>query len=818
MINEENLTKLYEDILKNVELTTKELNSFGFNSNDLNKLIEQGDIIRVKRGIYSLKSVDKLFYYGKKLIAQKEYNKANQCFLKCFEIDPTHNGVCFQLFLRCIKNKDYKKAFEYFDIFYNNENKFYLADCNFYLYMLSMITEVPENHREHAKLLKFLDISVDFEDKRYENVQLQNQIRLFALNQSFISASKKFKESIQEKESLTVQDIIIKTLLNQAIETQTQNRKNVINLIKQKKYEEIIELYKKMLSFHNLSKSDNYTFILTNDLLNIIQTKTIPKKQVYNTKYIFEAIDGKNFELALSLASLNQKYSANKDDNAIILLLDEIVYRCNELNNNVSQNQKIVSNNLEKAVKPFDNNVETEQNAIANIAMSADIIKFLMKGDFDTTFRLLRSYLEKINKIDYEFLIVDLIKISILKKDITFATPMTVLTLISRENYSFDFPTYIQDFYINLSQSKFEEARIYLDIISKGNKLGQDCAIIDNLYKVLETSEKILDYKRNDTTLKVIDEALEKSKKIQVKPKIVQREKIIQQKRDPEKEFIDKKYEKLLNKKGIILLRPMDNDRIDKIINMIKNYPDMVAFVIGEENEQQIVLRYKPTTNKEVPYKKIIKLGNQAYKEGNYDVCIEAYLQLLQSFDKPRSIVYSKLGLTYLKKGKKNIAIDYLTVATDLAKKEKVDFDFSDLITNLKNGKSEDRKPYFIMTQNDFNYDDVNDYYGIDNFTEINSFIIESGLDVETACKQLGLSLEEIDIIKLIYARKYYSQGNYDTGDIFLKSVEISKNKTENTKKILEEIRKNKKFYKNRKSNTDIAQVLSLLPKLPKKK
>ena len=66
MINEENLNKLYEGIINGNELTTKELNSYGFNSKDLKELIEQGSLERVRRGHYSFHSIDKLFYYGKK--------------------------------------------------------------------------------------------------------------------------------------------------------------------------------------------------------------------------------------------------------------------------------------------------------------------------------------------------------------------------------------------------------------------------------------------------------------------------------------------------------------------------------------------------------------------------------------------------------------------------------------------------------------------------------------------------------------------------------------------------------------------------------
>ena len=48
-----------------------------------------------------------------------DYGKYNN-YQKCFEIDPTHTGVCFQLFLRCIQNKNYKGTFE---ILFEDENE-----------------------------------------------------------------------------------------------------------------------------------------------------------------------------------------------------------------------------------------------------------------------------------------------------------------------------------------------------------------------------------------------------------------------------------------------------------------------------------------------------------------------------------------------------------------------------------------------------------------------------------------------------------------------------------------------------------------------
>ncbi len=830
MINEENLNKLYQDVLEGVPLTTKELNAFGFNFKDLNDLIEKGSIMRVKRGLYALASVEGMLYYGKRLIAQKEYDKATQCFQKCHEIDPTHKGVCFQLFLKSVQNKDYTKAFEYFDVFYESDNAFYNADSNFYLYMLSMITELPENHRQYAKYLQFQDFKVDLNDKRYENIHLQNKIRISASKQRFNLAIKQLNEAIQEKESLSVQDILTQTLLLQAIEVQQQNRKNVVSLIQQEKYEDIVTLYNRISSFRHLSQAENYTALLTKDLLNMLKTKCIPQKRVINPKTLQEAINGKNYELALSLIPANEKTRENYliYRNPTYILLNEIVNKSKELEERIKkEKQTPPAATAKRTIQPLEKSpvIETEASEKSSNETFVDMMQFLMNGDVDNTLKTLRVYLNSINKTDYEFLIIDLIKISLLKKDTAFIDPMVILTLMRSENYSFDISTYIQAFYIQIAKNNFEEARIYLDIIFKGNKLSQDGVILDSLYQVLKAKENRKDYKEGDTVLNIVDETLEdrntkflnkqQTSQVQMQYETPSKEKITEEESNLEKKLMNKNYIRRFRQKGVILLKPMKRERIDRIIEMVENYKDKVAaFVIGEGNKQQVVLRYKPKINEYVDVTNLIHLGSQAYKEGNYKECIENYLQLLRFFEEPQAYIYSGLGLSYLHRRKISRAIDYLTIANDLVKKENLDLDYSDLIAVLKGDiPEEDRKPYFRMTQEDFDYNGVSQYYGIDNFVEINSFIIESGLDVETACEQIGLSLEQTDLVKLIYAREFYMQGNYKKGDLFLKSFERSKAKTENTKRIFEEVQVNKKFYQYRKKDTQTQLVLSLVPK-----
>jgi len=103
MINKEKLNTLYNMILDEKELTTKELNNNGFCSNDLINLVKDGILLRVKKGLYKLGNVDLLFQYGKTLLSNMDYEKAFLCFLKCFMLDPTHLDSLSYLFLKSLK-------------------------------------------------------------------------------------------------------------------------------------------------------------------------------------------------------------------------------------------------------------------------------------------------------------------------------------------------------------------------------------------------------------------------------------------------------------------------------------------------------------------------------------------------------------------------------------------------------------------------------------------------------------------------------------------------------------------------------------------
>lgn len=636
MINDKNLSILYDRVISGKELTTKDLNSYGFNSKDLSKLIEKKILERVKRGHYSFLAIDDLFNYGKQLIANKEYEKANACFKICNELNPNHSGACFRLFLKSIQNKDYESAFKYFSVLADTNNIYYSADYNFYLYLLSIIANIPEQYKNLTKCLTFEDIRVNPYDKRYKDKTLQNKIRAAALQQKFPFALKQLNNLIKSHGSTTIQDLITKTLLSQATAVALSNKETLLKLINHKRYAEVISFLEEKQSQHNLSLIDNYTLKLANEIVAIQETNKAPKHQRLQEINLFNAIEKHNYKVALKLfKDYNSKNNIDNSNNSLGLLLTDL---CDLLNQ-------------------------------------------------------------------------------------------------------------------------------------------------------IELSTK----NKNTTSTPPIDEALKANIE----------------------EFVENKYKVLLKHKGMILLEHTTDTREKIIHEIVERYPDLRSFNIGEGDKKQIVIKYSPFIKEEIDIKELTSRGSAAYKQGDYNNCIKDYLKILQLDEIPYARAYARLGLVYLKQKKINLAIDYLTVATEISKLGRGSFIFTDLIAALKGQYDKDEiKPRLRMNCSDFR-NDVENYYGIENIDEITTLISKNGIDVESAGEQLGMSREQINKVRLIYAKEYYSQGFYDKGDQFLKAVEQSEDKNTDIINLFNEIQKNKSFYINRAIEKPRQLSLKWQPKKP---
>lgn len=79
---------------------------------------------------------------------------------------------------------------------------------------------------------------------------------------------------------------------------------------------------------------------------------------------------------------------------------------------------------------------------------------------------------------------------------------------------------------------------------------------------------------------------------------------------------------------------------------------------------------------------------------------------------------------------------------------------------------------------------------------------------LQDACTSLGYSDDEINIIRIIFAKKYYKQGDASKGDEFLKAAIQSEKKSVFVLKLIKEIQANKTLYTCQKETS--GQILSL--------
>ena len=241
----------------------------------------------------------------------------------------------------------------------------------------------------------------------------------------------------------------------------------------------------------------------------------------------------------------------------------------------------------------------------------------------------------------------------------------------------------------------------------------------------------------------------------------------------------------------------MNNDRRKRIHKIVASIPSVKSFSIGSGDGRRIVLTNSPYLETRIDKRALGIEGDKAYREQDYERCIACYRKLLY-VARPNPNIYAKLGLAYMKKNQLKKAVEYLTISTELSKEVDGTFDFTELIAKLtgKELQPDDTKPKFQMSEEEFSTEE--NYYGVQYISEVSRMVFAEGISLEEACKKFNYDLNQMNVIRLIYAEEYYSAGDYKSGDALVKVVSESKNKSKRVKTILEKVIARKKFYKNR--------------------
>jgi len=742
MITKDNLKFIYEKILSEEIITSKELLNSNLNYHDINKLIEKGLLEHLERGKYGLKSREKLFNYGKYLLNEGKYKESIKILKKCLTDNSNNLEIYKYLLYLNIIIKDYEKAIkilEKINKIEKNTNKY-----NLYLYLLCNIyTCYPKKYNNKLINLKTKDLIIYDEEINSCSIYPHRNISQLVTYIKKLSTSSPLSEI--DKQTLEL-------LSNKFKEKETKFYNKLLNYAIEEEYQEIINLLEKREKKQNLN--NNYTMILSlcRKIKSIEKTGIVPKTIKKNQLTTSHNIENNDFVMALQSYTKKLSYmDFDKSKDILNILLIKI-------NKMIEKNKSEEKFNLIFKDMPRNKSIE-------------DILEQLFKNNIDAAIELIKIYLNEINQEQYLYLVINLIKIDLCKRDELFIDTATCLTELSENLCIYDISTYLHNFYQSLSTVQNGVAKLYLDIISNYSK--DEIGIINNLQN------------KFNQAMKENTEFINLEKKLLIST-------------------LNKMKE---NNEVIKILKPMTKNRRNILYEIIKSIPELTAFAIGDE-PKTIVLRYLDPNLNIPDFSEIIQKSRTSYNKGEYQKTIELNHQLLKCriFDPyygNYAYIYVKLGLSYLNLSNINEAIKYLTIATELNKKDpkgKPTYDFTELLTNIKNNKftkNIEIEDTIIFTTR-FG-DKINNNCGITQIEEIAYYLKEENLSLKEISKKLSLTEEQIQLLKLIFARDYYVEEMYTEGDKLLHAVEKSKNKTNKVNKFLSEVRNNKKFYKNQK-------------------
>ena len=135
--------------------------------------------------------LNNLYIFGTELFNIHEYSKAQKIYLKCLEIDNNHYETLLQLFLLAIKKYNYSVAIKYLNKLYKLNNKSVENDLNLYLYILNLITVLPNDLLNKVSMFTLKDLLINNNDN-------ENKIRTLVYYKEFRKASQSLIELLKK--------------------------------------------------------------------------------------------------------------------------------------------------------------------------------------------------------------------------------------------------------------------------------------------------------------------------------------------------------------------------------------------------------------------------------------------------------------------------------------------------------------------------------------------------------------------------------------------------------------------------------------------
>ena len=339
MINDEKLKKLYDLVISDKELVTKDIKEkCAFSQKDIAQLIKNGYLKRVKIGYYEFCNASILLAKGLEFVSRNDTISASDYFKKAYQIAYNDPNVVFQYFLFCMLTTNYDKALDLYDqLILIDLNHSY--DYNYYLFLLSCIIKLPDKYQKIVNKMVYSDIKIPDS----ETSEHLNTLRQKAFYKKFKTVFGKITEQMQRQSVISFQDVVTKKLYllasvsqQKKVEEHIHNREKIVFLLKQEDYQEIIKVLSEKKQKDSLSRYEVYVLQILIKMQEIQTSGLLPKVILGKSTTIFEAIDNGDYSYALCKC---QEYDLIKgidnDSNPLFLALQAICIKINEISDDI---------------------------------------------------------------------------------------------------------------------------------------------------------------------------------------------------------------------------------------------------------------------------------------------------------------------------------------------------------------------------------------------------------------------------------------------------------------------------------------------------
>lgn len=330
------LKKIYDLLISDVPLTKENLNNESITNEQIAELLENGLIYETKFGTYNISSVNKLYLYGKQNLLAGNKRTAQECFVLCYKLKPKHRDTCLQMFYHAVMTHRYEEAYEYLYALENvSTNEHLRKEYKIYLYLLSLVSEVPENYQEKLQAIHN-DQSLLIHKKPKPFQKEDNIVMELILKGKYKFAIENLNNFLAEDFDYVIHRLIIKTLLSKKIDMQTEYKLELLELVQKKRYREIVARLEEIALTRELMTDESNILEVTRRIIEVFETGASVDLAIIenNATTTSEAIKHYDYEKALEIET---KFSFDKkiplDKNAVYILL----FTLNQLTNNINR-------------------------------------------------------------------------------------------------------------------------------------------------------------------------------------------------------------------------------------------------------------------------------------------------------------------------------------------------------------------------------------------------------------------------------------------------------------------------------------------------